>query len=707
MQRPRKLRKLMGTCLAVSVFLSLMPGMMPGVSAQIPAASGAMETFEDAAFATEGVEGTTLFTGTSSRQDFDIGSNLHLIIQGEGTKVEICTDPVTSSKAMKITHPGSGTIQVLNYYGGNANTGTYIQNKIIKTGCKVRLASQKNTAITRFNRIDNNGTTVSGSVIYNKKFAELTNTVVEINDFQTMPSDSYVSTSTTYNYATNKVVRQSGAATSEGSGNSQTQFNRTWYRFEAPGTTYTSNSWKGTDANTTEIWLDDLYFETYAYEPQISVAGQAGVYKNGASYTSASLTGIPINAPIEVRFNGECSDDAVSTEAYTLKDSQNRDIAFTVERFADNIITVYPKYQIGGETYTFTAKTGITSAENAAIDTRTARSVTYTTVTNGLSFHGFVESENFDNIAETIYTATTPSSNFLGGKIDIRQNVNNESIGVVTDAVTGNKALRMHIGNANSTGKYLWVLPETYTSGRFVTTFDVRMASCDIADNGYFMSFGSSTATDGRSSGWTNRMKSQTYWSFKDVNSIDQWTNIGNWNSSVYFPAMMSIDFASTTFSGQVYRKYGTDSQSLISKSNSFASASNCDNLKYIQLGQLKKYNSSSDASEIYIDNLRVAQYDYDDFVVGNVQVSGNTLTANVTNNTAESKTCVAIGVQFDGTRRFVAEQHQSLNLSAGATQNISLAFTSSASVFELYLWDSLTGLRKLTKKQVVDGSGS
>ena len=707
MRKNGNLKRLTGISIAMALLLSVLPGYSP-VFASVTAASGAIETFEDAAFATDGVEGTTLFTGTADRQDFDIGDNLHLIIQGEGTKVEILTDPVTSSRAMKITHPGSGTIQVLNYYGGNANTGTYITNKIIKTGCKVRLVSQKDTSITRFNRIDSNGVTASGNVIWNKKFCGYSGSVLEIDGAETMSASGYVSTSVTFNFATKKAVRESGNAKREDTETTTpTQFNRTWYRFEAPSSGYTSDKWKGTDANTTEIWLDDLFFETYAYEPQISVAGKAGAYKNGASYTSASLTDIPLNAPIEVKFNGECGESAESAGSYTLKDSSANDVPFTVERFADNIITVYPKYQIGGETYTFTAKAGIVSAENAAIDTRTARSVTYTTVTNGLSFRGFVESESFDNIAETTYTATSASSSFLGGKIAIRQNASNNTIGVSTDALTGNKALRIYINNHNSTGKYLWVLPEAYTSGRFVTTFDVRMASLDVPDiYSYFMSFGNSSVADGRSDGWTNKIRSYNYWTFgyNGTAASDQWTSKSNWDSSVYFPAMMSIDFASTTFSGQVYRKYGTDSQSLISKTSSFASASNCNNLKYIQLAMLKKRASDAAASEIYIDNLRVARYDFDDFVVGNVALSGNAVQAELYNYTGAESPYMAIAVQLDGNGNIACCNMQSGTISSESV-DIDIDFDDSAVSYELYVWDDIEHINALTKKISISGS--
>lgn len=701
------LKRLMGMSVVIALFLSMIPGHSI-VSAAVPVASGAMETFEDAAFATDGVEGTTLFTGTSVRQDFDIGANLHLIITGVGNKVEILTDPITSSRAMKITHCGSGLIQVLNYYGGNANTDTYISNKIIKTGCKVRLVSQKDTSITRFNRIDSNGVTASGNAIWNKKFCGYSGSVLEIDGAETMSASGYVSTSVTFNYATKKAVRESGNAKREDTETTTpTQFNRTWYRFEEPSSGYTSDKWKGTDTNATEIWLDDLFFETYAYEPQISVAGKAGAYKNGASYTSASLTDIPLNAPIEVKFNGECGDSAVSASSYTLKDSGNNDVAFTVERFADNIITVYPKYQIGGETYTFTAKAGIVSAENAAIDTRTARSVTYTTVTNGLSFRGFVESESFDNIADTTYTATSASSSFLGGKIAIRQNASNNTIGVSTDALTGNKALRIYINNHNSTGKYLWVLPEAYTSGRFVTTFDVRMASLDVPDSySYFMSFGNSSVSDGRSDGWTNKIRSYNYWTFgyNGTAASDQWTSKSNWDSSVYFPAMMSIDFASTTFSGQVYRKYGTDSQSLISKTSSFASASNCNNLKYIQLAMLKKRASDAAASEIYIDNLRVARYDFDDFVVGNVMLSGNAVQAKLYNYTGVTSNYTAIAVQLDGNGDILHCDMQSGTVSTESV-DIDIDFDASAASYELYVWDDLTNINPLVHKISISGS--
>ena len=98
-----------------------------------------VRVFEDfEGYANEGAEGETLFTGTTAKKTYKLGSYLGLTVEGENNKVEIVTDPATNSKAMKLTYSGEGSIVLENFFRGNANPKDYGADVIAKSGCKAK-----------------------------------------------------------------------------------------------------------------------------------------------------------------------------------------------------------------------------------------------------------------------------------------------------------------------------------------------------------------------------------------------------------------------------------------------------------------------------------------------------------------------------------------------------------------------------------------
>ena len=88
------------------------------------------------------------------------------------------------------------------------------------------------------------------------------------------------------------------------------------------------------------------------------------------------------------------------------------------------------------------------------------------------------------------------------------------------------------------------------------------------------------------------------------------------------------------------------------------------------------------------------------DFVLSNVGLSGNAITADVTNNTAQAKSLIAIGAQFDSNGRFTYADKVDVTVGSGETENITVEFITSAPINELYIWDGLTNINALTKKR-------
>ena len=97
--------------------------------------------------------------------------------------------------------------------------------------------------------------------------------------------------------------------------------------------------------------------------------------------------------------------------------------------------------------------------------------------------------------------------------------------------------------------------------------------------------------------------------------------------------------------------------------------------------------------------------YTAGDFILSNVKISGNTITANLLNSTAQNKALVAIGTQLDGSGNISFFNYVPITVGSGATESIAIEFTSSAPTYELYIWDDFVNINPLTDKRTLSGS--
>lgn len=365
--------------------------------------------------------------------------------------------------------------------------------------------------------------------------------------------------------------------------------------------------------NPTVIWLDDLYFEIIDFNVKhINVGGFAA---------EKSPVDIPVNAPIEVRFNDNCGDSALNKDNYSLIDASGNAVDFEIQRADGKNIRILPQKQTMGVKYTFTIKVGIASAADDNVIILNNNAVTYTTSESGLVFKGYVEDLTFDNWEDTKVEMKDVASgsdayDCLNGKVRIQRANAADSVSIEADPITNSKALRI---KRNATGspetRCLLVLPEAYENGKIVVNMDMRVA--EMPNGGSMLNFGSST-TDGTSSKWYNIIYSP-YW-YANNQASGNWGNLSQFEGKPSAPVMMSIDYTNNKFIGEVYRNYGDGKdESYQQRSWDFGipdRTSGTQNVKYMVLGQFK-----GSKGDVWYDNIRVTYYDYMDLAVENISI--------------------------------------------------------------------------------------
>lgn len=631
----KKTKRIVSMAVAVLMAASMLPGAMlqnasaaaavnknaDMYSAKTCVTSKNMEDFEGFELGTTwtaNADGTTLTSNISSFIDVKI--------KGAGNKAEIVED--NGSKALKITYVGSGSVELFNYFTSNHSNS--MGDQIVRAGAKTRFESFTEKAnITEFNKMYNQakGTQIGmlvcgkGKEVWINQFDPKTGKQVE--DDLTKYRDKYYSIASTYNRTTKlgTVESPNGTVTWQGANN---------YAFQAAEFTVTtaSGNYKGFDSATdasgnavnTVIYLDDIFSERITYKVNDVTVG--GVFDQGKT-----ITNVPLNAPINVKLTDSVSEACVNSNYVTLVDSDGNAVDFAIEKDSDRGFTVYPKGQNVSKTYTLTVKSGIKSAFNESISTTAAKTVTYTTCADGLAFKGYIENMSFDDLEDQSYSKEGQNDTFLDGKIQIYYNTEGDSISVTTDPVTGSKALKLTRAQKNLKGgltKYNYAFNPVVESGKVTVDFDVRMV-CDNGSATNFISFGDSNTT-GAAGSWTNRLNGNYWW--RKSSGSEQWTNKGTWDRNVYFPAMMSVDLETDTFRGQVYRKYGTSNQQLIDANWTFEQSAekNTSNIGYMNIIDFRSnvVGSTTEEINVYIDNLKIAHYDYQKLAVESVSKKEN-----------------------------------------------------------------------------------
>jgi len=238
---------------------------------------------------------------------------------------------------------------------------------------------------------------------------------------------------------------------------------------------------------------------------------------------------------------------------------------------------------------------------------------------NQCLLEGYIENMNFDDLEDVSYSREG-AGYMLDGKIYIHGNVAGDSISVTTDPVTGSKALKLTRALENLKGgisKYNYVFDKAYDSGKVTVDFDVRIAN----DNGgttSFISFSDDSA-NGSTEQWQNALYNGYWWA--ESAKHQEWTSKGKYKNDAYFPATMYIDFENDKFGGTVYRNVAN-----IYKTNendfSNTAETHTANVKYMNFVDFRNSNVTAGAtadSEIYIDNLKIAHYDYQKLAVDSI----------------------------------------------------------------------------------------
>lgn len=580
-----------------------------------------VRVFEDfEGYANEGAEGETLFTGTAAEKTYTLGSYLRLTVKGENNKVEIVTDPATNSKAMKLTYSGEGSIVLENFFRGNANPKDYGADVIAKSGCKAKFEHYASHSwLKTFNaivdyqnwygiaRTSGYGDALS---INNPAKGGLTTFAEEMTSKY---SEEYLNTELLYNsQSKNTVITEPNKEVKIIGNNTHLPGEQ---RFELSDKSKAVNAnYCGPDdaANPTVIWLDDLYFEIIDFNVKhINVGGFAA---------EKSPADIPVNAPIEVRFNDDCGDSALNKDNYSLTDASSNAVDFEIQRADGKNIRILPQKQAMGVKYTFTVKAGIAAAADDNVVVLNNNTVTYTTSESGLVFKGYVEDLRFDDWEDTIVEMKNVASgsdayDCLNGKIRLQRANAADLVSIETDPTTNSKAFRI---KRNATGspetRCLFVLPNAYESGKIVVNLDMRVV--EMPNGGSMLNFGSST-TEGTSSKWYNIIYSP-YW-YANNQASGNWGNSGHFEGKPSTPVMMSIDYTNNKFIGEVYRNYGDTAESYQQRSWDFGTPNRTDgtqNVKYMVLGQV-----SGSKGDIWYDNIRVAYYDYMDLAVEDISI--------------------------------------------------------------------------------------
>lgn len=580
-----------------------------------------VRVFEDfEGYANEGAEGETLFTGTAAAKTYTLGSYLRLTVQGENNKVEIVTDPATNSKAMKLTYSGMGQIIVNNLFKGqNSN---YAADVIAKSGCKAKFEHYASHSwLKTFNAIVDwqNWYGIARIIGYGDSLA-IAGKDGRLNTFAdgmtTTYSHEYLSTEMLYN-SKNKdtVITEPNKEVKITGGNTNLPGAQRFELIDASAAIKPNYVGPGDAENPTVIWLDDLYFEIIDFNVKhINVGGFAA---------EKSPADIPVNAPIEVRFNDDCGDSVLNKDNYSLTDASGNAVDFEIQRADGKNIRILPQKQAMGVKYTFTVKAGIAAAADDNVVVLNNNTVTYTTSESGLIFKGYVEDLRFDDWEDTIVEMKDVANGggaytALDGKIRLQRANAADSITIATDLATKSKALRI---KRNATGspetRCLLVLPEAYESGKIVVNLDMRVV--EMPDSGSMLSFGSSSS-EGSAwiNQWKNTIKGGGYWCPKDDIS-DHWGGSDKYEGKQAGPVMMSIDYTNNTFTGEAYRNYGDSTEQYQQKSWDFGTPSKdnrTENIKYMVLGQV-----SGSKGDIWYDNIRVAYYDYMNLEVEDISI--------------------------------------------------------------------------------------
>ena len=579
-----------------------------------------VRVFEDfEGYTNEGAEGETLFTGTAAAKTYTLGSYLRLTVQGENNKVEIVTDPATNSKAMKLTYSGEGSIVLENFFRGNANPKDYSADVIAKSGCKAKFEHYASHSwLKTFNAIVDwqNWYGIARIIGYGDSLA-IAKKDGRLNTFAdgmtTTYSHEYLSTEMLYN-SKNKdtVITEPNKEVKITGGNTNLPGAQRFELIDASAAIKPNYVGPGDAANPTVIWLDDLYFEIIDFNVKhINVGGFAA---------EKSPADIPVNAPIEVRFNDDCGDSALNKDNYSLTDASGNAVDFEIQRADGKNIRILPQKQAMGVKYTFTVKAGIAAAADDNVVVLNDNTVTYTTSESGLVFKGYVEDLRFDDWEDTTVEMKDVASgsdayDCLNGKIRLQRANAADLVSIETDPTTKSKALRIK-RNATSSPetRCLLVLPEAYESGKIVVNLDMRVV--EMPNGGSMLNFGSST-TEGTSSKWYNIIYSP-YW-YANKQASGNWGNSGNFEGKPSSPVMMSIDYTNNKFIGEVYRDYSDTAESYQQRSWDFGTPNRTDgtqNVKYMVLGQV-----SGSKGDIWYDNIRVAYYDYMDLAVEDISI--------------------------------------------------------------------------------------
>lgn len=573
-------------------------------------------------------DGTITMNGTENGETFSIGNRLVLIITGTSNKAEITTDSVSNSKALKITYSGSGKIDMSHYF--LESKADVKDGSVVRTGASVRFDSFANNAkMDRFGMLRStdgySGSQTALNLAYyfdsfrigNSYNDSSSSTFFNFNDGTA--KTSYLDYTISYNQNTD-----------EGTAKGSIEHSRTIASAVCPGfaayCVQAGNDGPDTDTTQTVVWFDNMWVETIKYGIQtVSVGGTFYDEDNTA------LANVPLNAPIDVKFNAPVSSDSAKNDNFSLTDSNGTSVNFTVVKESENVIAVYPEKQKINTTYTLTVKGGVASAEDKLVKTSSDSTYSYTTCSNYLSFKGYIENENFNDIEADTLTFTDSNLNEntapvkdylndkLNGKIGVFRYNAGDSLSVATDSVTKSKALKIsrpQENNSLSNTRITYVLPQTYNSGKIVTSAELRIDRNGNQDHlSSLMSYVSSTTTISWNDDWKNNQGSGSgyYWDFCGSNS--NWFYWGQVNDKTSFPMTQTLDFTSKTISGQTYRNYGLSEenrkQSLQTKTkaNAITDTDDVYGMNIVNLNA-SAVTTATGGTDIYFDNFKVAYYD-------------------------------------------------------------------------------------------------
>lgn len=593
--------------------------------------------------ALEAVDGVITMSGNSTGATYTIGNRLVITVTGEANKAEIVTDTVSNSKALKLTYTGSGSIDIKDYYADNHAD---ISGVTVRTGTKVRFEKfADNASIPRFSCIrSTNGygpanakstTAVPMSYFFSSFRAAVTNdptvsTILKVNEAR----NNYADFSISYNPNTDMATLKNDNPV-ENRGYSKEYASDvipgyTHYLIDVAGANKENNNGPDTDTTTSIIYFDDMYVETLKFDVKAVSIG-------GTFYGSSPLTNVPLNAPIDIRFNAPVAESAID-EAVSLKDSDNADVRYTVKKDSEDTISIYPINQTVNTTYTLTVNSGVLSSANSSIESLAGKTCTYTTCSDGIAFIQYIENENFNNIEDTtlVFTDsnlnpnTTPVKSFLSeelnGQIGIFRYNAGDSVSVVTDSVTNSKALkisRIAANNDASNTRITYVLPKTYNDGKIVTSADLRLVRNGNVDQfSSLMSYVSSTTSGSWNDKWYNKQDTSSgyYWSF--VGKNDNWMNMSSHiTDTTVFPMTQYLDFTKKEIGGQTFRNYAT-TPALQTKLKASAIA-DTDDVYGMNIVNINKTTAAAPTggTDVYLDNFKVAYYGYKKLDVSDISI--------------------------------------------------------------------------------------